>query len=356
MASTEAIKTHVLRVNPSAPELAVITRAAEVIRQGGLVAFPTETVYGLGANALDSTAVMRIFRAKFRPRTDPLIVHVTSVDALAHLVTEIPPIVHILADRFWPGPLTLVLPKSGAVPSIVTAGGPTVAIRVPAHKVALALIRAAGVPIAAPSANRFGQVSPTSPAHVLADLNGRIEMVLDGGTTTVGVESTVLSLEMDVPTILRPGGISLEALQDVLGDVRVHHPQLTEKETAVSPGTQLKHYAPQAALTVYQGARRPVLAAIRTQAECHLQSGERVGVLIAEEDVEQFKDIPVVIQVLGSFSNLEDVARRLYAALRALDAENVSVILVRDFGSTGLGLAIRDRLTRAAAGRVVMLP
>jgi L-threonylcarbamoyladenylate synthase len=349
-------KTRVISVNPSAPEPLAISIAAEIIRAGGLVAFPTETVYGLGANALNAEAVRGIFHAKSRPHTDPLIVHLASSESLQDLVADIPPIVHALTARFWPGPLTLVLPKSSAVPSVVTAGGSTIAVRVPAHKVALALIRASGVPIAAPSANRFGQVSPTSPLHVLADLNGRIELVLDGGDTTVGVESTVLALVKDVPTILRPGGVSLEALQSVIGEVHVQHQHLSENEIAVSPGSQLKHYAPQAELTVFLGSRINVIPAIRFQAEHHLKSGHIVGVLIAEEDRAQFADIPAIIQVLGSLENLDDVARHLYSALRAFDRQAVDFILARDFGSSGLGLAIRDRLIRASAGHVVRLP
>ncbi len=347
--------THVIRVNPLAPDPVIISRAAEIIRQGGLVAFPTETVYGLGANALDADAVKGIFRAKSRPFTDPLIVHLASDETLQELVADVSPIVQMLISRFWPGPLTLVLPKSRAVSAVVTAGGSTVAVRIPAHKVALALIRAAGVPIAAPSANSFGQVSPTCAEHVFADLKGRIDMILDGGDTIVGVESTVLSLAHGIPTILRPGGVSLEALQSVLGEVQVQHHQLMDSEIALSPGTHLKHYAPQANLTVYMGTRSVTLSAIRARAECLLQSGEKVGILVAEEDQVQFFDIPAVVQVLGSIENLEDVARHLYAALRALDQKDVSVILAYDFGSSGLGLAIRDRLTRASAGRIVRL-
>ena len=289
--------TRVISVNPLAPEPLVISLAAEIIRNGGLVAFPTETVYGLGANALNAEAVKAIFRAKSRPHTDPLIVHLASAESLPDLVADIPPIVHALTSRFWPGPLTLVLPKSKTVPSVVTAGGSTVAVRVPAHKVALALIRAAGVPIAAPSANRFGQVSPTSPAHVFADLNGRIELILNGGDTTVGVESTVLTLVTEVPTILRPGGVSLEVLQSVLGEVHVQHQHLTERQVAVSPGTQLKHYAPQAELTVYLGSGANVISAMRAQAEHHLRSGQKVGILVAAEDEAHFADIPAVIQI-----------------------------------------------------------
>jgi L-threonylcarbamoyladenylate synthase len=347
--------TQVIGVNPLTPEPSVIAAAAEIICAGGLVAFPTETVYGLGANALDEHAVKGIFRAKSRPDTDPLIIHLASAESLPYLVEEIPSAVGALSSQFWPGPLTLVLKKSKAVPSVVTAGGNTVAVRVPAHPVALALIEAAGVPIAAPSANRFGRVSPTSAAHVLADLNGRIELILDGGDTSVGVESTVLALVGDVPVILRPGGVSLEALQRVLGKVRIQRPQLTEQEVAVSPGTQLKHYAPKAELTVFQGTHSDIIAAIQSHAQIYLQQGKVVGVLVSEEDEAQFADIPSIVQTLGSSKILEEIARHLYAALRALDQQGVDVILARDFGSSGLGLAIRDRLTRASGGRIVKL-
>lgn len=355
MESIRGKTTRVISVNPLAPDPVIIGQAAEIIRKGGLVAFPTETVYGLGANAFDAGAVKGIFRAKSRPRTDPLIVHLASAEALPNIVLDVSPVVQMLISKFWPGPLTLVLPKSKAIPAVVTAGGATVAVRVPAHRVALALIRAAGVPIAAPSANRFGQVSPTCSEHVFADLNGLIDMILDGGDTVVGVESTVLSLANETPTILRPGGVSLEALRSVLGEVHVQHHQRMDSEVAVSPGTQLKHYAPRAELSVYRGPRSVILTAIRSQAEYHLRSGKKVGILVAEEDKIQFADIPAVVHVLGSIDNLEDVARHLYAALRALDQKEVAVILARDFGSSGLGLAIRDRLTRASAGRVIRL-
>jgi len=348
-------QTLVLEVDSQNPAPPVIAQAAIVLRAGGLVAFPTETVYGLGANALDTAAVHGIFRAKDRPADDPLIVHVVDIAALSDVVENVLPVVGVLAANFWPGPLTLVLPKSARVPLSVTAGGSTVAVRIPAHPVAQALISAAGVPVAAPSANRFGHVSPTQAQHVLADLDGRIDMVLDGGPTAVGVESTVLSLVTTPPTILRPGGVSYEALVQVLGDVQVKSYVASRNARAPSPGMGLQHYAPRAEVTLYCGPRLAMLTAMRAEAACLSASGKRVGVLVADEDISVFAALPVEVQSIGSGALLSAIARSLFATLRALDAAGVEVILARDFGTVGLGLAIRDRLTRAAAGRVVVV-
>jgi L-threonylcarbamoyladenylate synthase len=345
--------TVVLAVDPTTPDPGLIQQAAIVLRRGGLVAFPTETVYGLGANALDDEAVQGIFIAKGRPAYDPLIVHLADCDALPQVVAYVPPVAYTLAARFWPGPLTLVLPRGQRVPLTVTAGGPTVAVRVPAHPVALALIRAAGFPIAAPSANRFGRLSPTQAVHVLDDLEGRIDVVLDGGPTPVGVESTVLSLVTPVPTILRPGGISREALEAALGDVQMAARSFSTEDALPSPGTLAKHYAPRAKLILYRGSRDVLLPVMRDAALHGLEQGQRVGLLLAEEDLPAFSGIPATFQTVGTAGMLEEVARQLFTALRALDHADVAVILARDFGATGLGLAIRDRLTRAAAGNVV---
>jgi L-threonylcarbamoyladenylate synthase len=347
--------TVVLKVDPEHPDPGAINRAAEVILDGRLVAFPTETVYGLGANAFNAEAVAGIFRAKERPAYDPVIVHLEDRRQLPLVVVRIPEIAWELAAQLWPGPLTLVLERGSRIPSIVTAGGATVAVRVPAHPVARALVACAGVPIAAPSANRFGRVSPTRAEHVLADLAGRIDLVLDAGSSSVGVESTVLSLVERVPTILRPGGVSREVLERILGRVEVHRHALSGDTPLMSPGTTEKHYAPRAELTLYQGPRDAVLAAMRAAALRHLEQGERVGILFADEDRGAFVDLPVVSQGMGSFTSLAQIAQQLYASLRAMDEEGVSVILARDFGESGLGLAIRDRLTRAAAGRVLQV-
>lgn len=346
-------QTAVLIVDPVHPEAVLIQQAATVLKNGGLVAFPTETVYGLGANALDDRAVQSIFVAKARPAYDPLIVHLAGCERLPDVVADVPALVYELADHFWPGPLTLVLPRHERVPPTVTAGGPTVAVRVPAHPVALALIRAADVPVAAPSANRFGRLSPTQAAHVLDDLDGRIDLVLDGGATPVGVESTVLSLATPVPMILRPGGVSREALEAVLGEVDVLARSFASDEVVPSPGTLTKHYAPRARLMLYRGSREAVLLAMRQAALDLIDCGERVGVLITDEDISAFSSTSAILQPVGSSGDLAVVAQRLFASLRALDQAGVSVILARDFSVTGLGLAIRDRLVRAAEGRVI---
>jgi len=346
-------QTLVLNVNAQFPEPPVIAQAASVLRYGGLVAFPTETVYGLGANALDVDAIQGLFDAKARPANDPLIVHLADTTALSSIITDISPLVETLAENFWPGPLTLVLPKSANVPLSITAGGPTVAVRIPAHPVAQALIRAAGVPVAAPSANRFGHVSPTCAQHVLVDLEGRIDLILDSGSTTVGVESTVLSLLTTPPTILRPGGVSREALGAVLGKVQVAAPVVAHEKTAPAPGMTLQHYAPCAMVTLYCGSHTAMLKAMQ-EAISHLSAlGKQIGVLVSDEDAAIFKTLPVVIQPLGPEQQLPVIASSLFAGLRALDIAEVDIILARDFGDVELGLAIRDRLTRAAAGRVV---
>jgi len=333
-----------------------IARAAECLRQGGLVAFPTETVYGLGVHALDAAAVRRLFAAKDRPANDPLIVHVSSFDDVADLLgedLETGPYSRArrLAAQFWPGPLTLVLPKSDCVPLEVTAGLGTVAIRVPAHPVARALLEAAAIPIAAPSANLFSRPSPTRAEHVLHDLDGRIDMIIDAGATTVGVESTVLDLTCAEPTVLRPGAVTLETLRTVLPVVRLR--DAGDRSPTASPGMLSKHYAPRAPVTLFCGEPGAALAALVGRARDASAGGVRVGVLVMREDVAAFGDFPVQLVEMGTAGDLEHVAARLYAALRQLDAAGVDVILARDITrDEGLGRAIRDRLRRAASEQV----
>src|SRR5436189_1003199 len=266
------IDTEVLAVDANHPEIARIERAAALIRSGEVVVFPTETVYGLGADALQPRAVERIFTAKGRPLSDPLIVHIADERALEELVADIPVQVHQLVRTFWPGPLTLMLPRRSLVPALVTAGLNSVAIRMPRHPVALALIRAAGSPIAAPSANRFMHVSPTTAQHALADLGGRVPLILDGGPCEVGVESTVLDLCSSAPTILRPGGVSLEALRAVLPDVQP--PQLIKAahtSALQSPGQLLTHYAPVVPLLLFDGPQETVRTAMLAEVRHRLE-------------------------------------------------------------------------------------
>ncbi len=347
-------RTLIWKVNPEHPEPHHIAAAAEIIRRGGLVAFPTETVYGLGANALEAAAVRRIFAVKERPSHDPLIVHVASPAALDEVACEVPLVARQLAERFWPGPLTLVLPKAERIPAEVTAGGPTVAVRCPQHPVALALIRAAGVPIAAPSANRFGHTSPTTAEHVWEDLGGRIDLILDAGPTPVGVESTVLDVTQQPPVILRPGGLTKEELEAVLGQVALPKAkQLVVSATpAASPGLLARHYAPHTPLWFFLGPRMWALQQMGQLSRVWTAQGKRVGVIVATKDREYWSGSAVTVEILGDEQDTEGMARRLYGVLRALDQAGVDVILARDFGEAGLGLAIRDRLQRAAV-RVV---
>jgi L-threonylcarbamoyladenylate synthase len=305
-----------------------------------LVAFPTETVYGLGANALDSAAVARIFAAKGRPATNPVIVHIAAIADLGALTQpRSPEVVARLAERFWPGSLTLVLPKTSAVPDIVTAGGPTVAVRVPAHPVALALLRAAGLPVAAPSANRSTELSPTTAEHVLKGLGERVDLILDGGPTTGGIESTVLDLTADPPRVLRPGLVTPAMIEGVIGRVELaNHPAINSANSpARSPGMMAKHYAPRAPLELADGDGR-------SRVEALFGFGQRVGWLTwpGPADVGDVVRIDMPADPAG-------YAVRLYAALHELDAAGVERIVVAEPPDGENWLAIRDRLRRAAS-------
>jgi L-threonylcarbamoyladenylate synthase len=347
--------TEVLVLDAREPDPRGIARAAAILRSGRLVAFPTETVYGLGAHALDRDAVRRVFTAKGRPAEDPLIVHVHSVEALAALTADVPPVAAALARQFWPGPLTMVMRRAGVVPREVTAGLDTVALRVPAHPIAHALISAAAIPVAAPSANLFSRPSPTRAEHVLQDLDGRIDLLIDGGPTTVGVESTVLDLTALVPTILRPGAVTLEMLRTVVPETELRQHAISEPSGAMkSPGLLSKHYSPRAPLTLYEGPARQVLATIAADAAAMVTRGQRVGVVAADED--EFPALPaerVHLVRIGSQYDPTALAANLYNALRTLDTAQVDVIVTRLFaGHSGLMAAVHDRLRRAATRTV----
>lgn len=323
-----------------------IARAAEVIRAGGLAAFPTETVYGLGANALSAHAVANIFTAKQRPLNDPIIAHVAD-DGWEELADLRDPRVaapaRALARACWPGPLTLVLPRGRRIPANVTAGLDKVGLRMPAHPVALALIRASGVPIAAPSANRFGHTSPTTAAHVLDDLRGRIDLVLDGGPARIGVESTVLDLTGETPQILRPGGLSRERLEEVLArPVSIGQKQMRDQHEAMpAPGMLERHYAPGAKFIVCKD-----LPDLLSQRGAFAARGLRVGLLITRGQSAACAGLSPQF-VMGDA--LAEIARELYAGMRALDAAGAQVILITQVEHAGLGEAIADRLRRASA-------
>jgi L-threonylcarbamoyladenylate synthase len=332
-----------------------IETAAQILRDGGTVALPTETVYGLGANALDAEAVAKIFVAKQRPGWDPLIVHVADEAMLAQVVDSIPAPARHLMQAFWPGPLTLLLPRSTAVPDVVTAGRPLVGVRMPAHPVALEVIRQAGVPIAAPSANRFGHTSPTTAEHVLQDLDGRIDAVLDAGPTAVGVESTVVDATVSPMILYRPGAITLEQIREVAGPAEVYREremlQDVPKESLPSPGVGLRHYAPKARLMLVEDPD-----AEKLEAEVAAHAGERVGVMLPAGLLEahsmpearaSFNSAAMVFD-WGRWSDPEELAQRLFAGLRALDAADCSLIVCPMPPGDGIGAAIRDRLRKAA--------
>lgn len=346
-----SLQTQVYTVHPDAPEARTIKRAADVIRAGQLVAFPTETVYGLGANALDPAAIDRIYEAKQRPASDPLIVHIHQLEQLKQIAADVPDVVERLAERFWPGPLTFVLKRAPGMPSNIAAGLDTVAVRMPAHPVAMALLMASGVPIAAPSANTFTRPSATTAQHVLEDLDGRVDVVLDGGPTTIGLESTVLDLTVEQPVILRPGGVLLADLRKILHDA-VLRPGYVEDEASVSPGQSKKHYSPRAKMTVYTGPRVMVLEKMRNSAAELTAQGHKVGILIADDEGQGFPPEAIVI-TLGS--GLVAISKTLFAAMRQLDELGADVILTRDFGRDGLGTALWDRLTRASEGNIVQI-
>lgn len=325
---------------------AAIFEAAQTIQAGGLVAFPTETVYGLGADALNLGAVGKIFSAKGRPSADPLIVHLGGLQQVERVARSFPDQARKLAEAFWPGPLTLILPKQPAVPDLVTSGLDTVAVRIPNHPVALALIEAAGTPIAAPSANRFGHTSPTTAGHVLHDLDGRIDIILDGGPTSIGVESTVLDLSTSPARILRPGGVTREMLEALIGPVIVLGLRKKAEKGLPSPGLLEKHYAPRAEFVLFGGQN--ALADMSAYLLEQKDAGKKVGVLACDEETPALEAAGLLVYRLGSGADLAGIARQIYAGMRWLDAQQVNLMACHDFGTEGMGLAIRDRLTRAA--------
>jgi L-threonylcarbamoyladenylate synthase len=341
-------RTILYALDALSPDEDIVQRAAECLIRGGLVAFPTETVYGLGAQAFDPAAVKRIFEVKGRPFADPLIVHLASMEDLPAVADMIPAVVETLGKRFWPGPLTLLLPRRASLPPEVSAGLETVAVRVPSHPVAQALLQASGVPIAAPSANLFGHTSPTLARHVMDDLGGRIDMILDAGPTDWGVESTILDPLSSPPVLLRPGGISRAELESLLGPVRVARPG---ERINASPGRQPRHYAPDARLILCPGESSEEIAlSVSETARQLLKKDRRIGLLAASEVCSRIDlhQIPLIYRDLGPLGDPRQISRRLFAGLRELEAEGTDIILAHRLPPAGIGAAINDRLSRAA--------
>lgn len=329
--------------------------AAQIIRQGGLVAFPTETVYGLGANAFLGEAVANIFKAKGRPSDNPLIVHISDLSQLEDIVSHIPEKAKLLMDRFWPGPLTLILPKKENIPDEVTAGLSTVGVRFPKHPVAQAFISMAGVPIAAPSANTSGKPSPTTAQHVIDDLFGKIDAVIDGGAANVGLESTIVDVSGEIPVLLRPGGITYEQLCEVLGEVTLGQSvteQLSANATAIAPGMKYPHYSPNAQVIVLKGTDEALIRYINQQIRNQHSLGKRVGAMVYTQILPHILQADVLLS-LGDIHHRSSAAAHLFSYLRTFDEQGVEVVYAQDCGESGIGLAISNRLNKAAGYEIV---
>ena len=331
----------------------VIEEAGSILKRGGLVAFPTETVYGLGGNALDEQAAEKIYAAKGRPSDNPLIVHIAEFGALEQIAAEIPKEVKKLADAFWPGPLTMIFRKTDKVPKGTTGGLDTVAVRMPDHPVALALIRAAGGYVAAPSANLSGRPSPTCAAHVQEDLDGRIEMILDGGDVGIGLESTIVDLSEGTPTILRPGYINQQMLENVIGKTEIDRAILSDDSgiKPKAPGMKYRHYAPKASLTIIEGAQDKVIRRINELLEEGEKKGERIGVIASAESAACYQG--GVVRTIGSRSDELSISRHLFGILRDFDTLAVDRIYSESFETPQMGQAIMNRLMKAAGHQVL---
>ena len=343
------MKTQILPAGREAYEM-----SAELLRAGQLVAFPTETVYGLGANALNEKAVRSIFEAKGRPADNPLIVHICHQEQLNPLV-EMPPMAERLIDAFWPGPLTLLFPRKSCIPNIVTAGLSTVAVRMPSHPAAKAMLEACGLPVAAPSANRAGRPSPTTAHHVFEDMDGLIPLILDGGACEVGLESTVLDLCHGDPCILRPGGVTRNMLENVLGMPvqlagSILRP-LQPGETALSPGMRYKHYAPKGAVVLVEGEENKVITKLQSLYHEAVQDGKKACVLCFTEHMDSLKECNP--HDMGSVNDDREIAHRLFDMLRKLDEEGMEIAYSEVISPDGIGLAVMNRLGRAAAFQTI---
>nr|QNO47467.1 threonylcarbamoyl-AMP synthase [Methanosarcinales archaeon ANME-2c ERB4] len=340
-------KTRIFRIDTGYADIGRV--AGAIIQEGGTVAFPTETVYGLGADALNPDAVRKIFEAKARPPDNPLIVHISSKEQLHDLVKDIPERAFDLMDVFWPGPLTMIFKRKEIVPDIITAGLDTVAVRMPDNPIALLLIEEAGTPIAAPSANRSGMPSPTTAQHVISDLDGRIDAVIDGGAVKIGVESTVVDMTSEIPVLLRPGGIGIDAIRDVIGEVAIGYLDrlLEEGEVARSPGMKYTHYSPETKMMLVAGSSSSVVDRISKFVSEYHGRGMRVGLLATEETAEHV--IADEIFILGMRDDIALVASNLFAGIRYLDSRNVDVIIADgSMRDDGIGAAVQNRLRKAA--------
>ena len=349
------MKTEIVKIDEEQIDQGAIARAGEILKRGGLVAFPTETVYGLGGDALNENSSRLIYAAKGRPSDNPLIVHITNMEALKKIVTEIPPAARKLAERYWPGPLTMIFHKSSAVPLATTGGLDTVAVRMPSHKTARAMIDAAGGYIAAPSANRSGRPSPTVARYVIEDLDGLVDMIIDGGEVNIGLESTIIDLTGEVPTILRPGYVTQDMLTETLGLVDVDRTILdaNSRQAPKAPGMKYRHYAPKGNLSIVEGEPERVVSYINERISALQKEGRKTGVIATDETVARYHGDD--IKSVGSRRDEEVIARHLFRILREFDDDNVEVMFTESFETAGIGQAIMNRLLKAAGHQVIQV-
>lgn len=349
------MKTIIKKINKNNIDMGAIQQAGQIIRNGGLVAFPTETVYGLGADALRAEASKKIYAAKGRPSDNPLIVHICCMEDMERIVKNVPPAARLLADAFWPGPLTMIMHKNGKVPYETTGGMDTVAIRMPSDPVALAFIKAGGGYIAAPSANTSGRPSPTLAGHVYEDMSGKIEMILDGGAVGIGIESTIIDLTEEIPTILRPGYITMEMAAKVIDDIVMDQGLMSASGAfgckPKAPGMKYKHYAPKADMFLVEGASGQVIAKINELAKQGIASGRKVGILATEETIGSYGH--GVVLSIGARQEEETIAHNLYRILREFDESGVDIIYSESFSTPQMGQAIMNRLLKAAGYQVI---
>ena len=349
------MKTEIVKIDEEQIDQEAIARAGEILKRGGLVAFPTETVYGLGGDALNENSSKLIYAAKGRPSDNPLIVHITNMEALKKIVTEIPPAARKLAERYWPGPLTMIFHKSSAVPLATTGGLDTVAVRMPSHKTARAMIDAAGGYIAAPSANRSGRPSPTVARYVIEDLDGLVDMIIDGGEVNIGLESTIIDLTGEVPTLLRPGYVTQDMLTETLGLVDVDRTILdaNSHQAPKAPGMKYRHYAPKGNLSIVEGEPERVVSYINERISALQKEGRKTGVIATDETVARYHGDD--IKSVGSRRDEEVIARHLFRILREFDDDNVEVMFTESFETAGIGQAIMNRLLKAAGHQVIQV-
>lgn len=334
----------------------IISEAGRIIREGGLVAFPTETVYGLGGDSFSPDAAAKIYAAKGRPSDNPLIVHIAKVEDLKALSDEVPQAAYMLADKFWPGPLTIIVKKNDRVPMSVTGGLNTVAVRLPANTIARGIIEESQTFIAAPSANLSGRPSPTTGEHVIEDLSGRVDMIVDGGTIDIGLESTIVDLSETIPVVLRPGFITVEELREVIGEVVIDPAikgTLKEDVAPKAPGMKYRHYAPKALLTIVKGEEKKVTDKLLQLLKEDVEKGLKVGIMTTVKHKDLFDKGEVIC--LGEADNNEEIARNLFWALRRFDELNVDVIYSEAFSEEGVGQAVMNRLNKAAGHRTILV-